>query len=145
MLAGSKMTTRRNMAQGLPLLSQFLSSPQIVEQLAVEGKKIDVGEIVRMWFEASEWKNMNDVIVPMTPQDMQRQQQQSQGGMLQQKFQQQQALQAQKAAAQEQQADNENIARAARDVLREGFKKAVEPEVNTGVPNTSGVGFGSNL
>jgi hypothetical protein len=81
----------------------------------------------------------------MTPQDLQRQQQQSQGGMMQQKFQQQQALQAQKAAAQETQADNENIARAARDVLREGFKKSVEPEEITGEPNTSGQGFGSVL
>jgi len=144
-LAGSKMATRRNMAQGLPLLSQFLSSPAVVEQLALEGKKVDVNEIVHMWFESSEWKNQNDVIVPMTPQDLQRQQQQSQGGMMQQKFQQQQALQAQKAAAQETQADNENIARAARDVLREGFKKSVEPEEITGEPNTSGQGFGSVL
>jgi hypothetical protein len=142
-LAGSKMQTRRNMAQGLPMLSQFLSSPEVVQQLAIEGKKIDVNEIVRMWFQASDWKNMNDVIVPMTPQDLQRQQQQSQGGVQQQKFQQQQALQAQKAAAQETQADNSNIARASRDVLRELFKKSVEPEELSGSPYTQQTGFGS--
>ena len=142
-LAGSKMQTRRNMAQGLPMLSQFLSNPAIVEQLAVEGKKIDVNEIVRMWFEASDWKNQNDVVVPMTPKDLQRQQQQSQGGVLQQKFQAQQALLAQKSAAQQQQADSDNTARAARDVLRETFKKAVEPEELSGSPDTQTTGFGS--
>ena len=144
-LAGSKMTTRRNMAQGLPLLTQFLSQPAILEQLAIEGKKVDVNELVRMYFEASEWKNMNDVIIPMTPQDMQRMQQQSQGGQNEQKFLQQQQLIAQKAQLQAQQADSDNISRAARDVLREGFKKAVEPEELTGETNTSGVGFGSVL
>lgn len=141
-LAGSKMQTRRNMAQGLPLLSQFLANPAITAQLAVEGKKISVEEICRMWFEASDWRNLNDVIVPMTSQDMQRQQQQSQGGKIQQQAQAQSQLQQQKFNQQQQLADEENVARAARDVLREGFKKSVEPSVLTGEPNTSGVGFG---
>lgn len=144
-LAGSKMTTRRNMSQGLPLLSQFLANPSVVEQLAMEGKKIDVNEICRMWFEASEFRNQNDVIVDMTPEDLQRQQQKSQSGAMQVKFQQQQALLAQKAQLQAEQADSENIARSARDVLRESFKRAVEPDVLTGQPNTGSSGFGGNL
>ena len=143
-LAGSKMQTRRNMAQGLPMMTQFLANPQLLEQLSIEGKKVDVSEIIRMWFEASDWKNMNDVIVPMTDEDKERQQQQSQGGLAQQKFQQQQALQAQKAAQQEAAADSENVARAARDVLREGFKKSVEPEELTGEPEAT-TGFGSEV
>jgi hypothetical protein len=144
-LAGSKMMSRRNMAQGLPLLAQFLSNPEIMQQLAVEGKKIDVNELVRMYFEASEWKNMNDVVVPMTPQDLQRQQARSQAAMQQSKgFQQSQLLQ-QKAQQQAEQADADNQARAGRDVLRELMKKAVEPEALTGVPQTSGTGFGGNL
>ena len=144
-LAGSKMQTRRNMAQGLPLLSQFLSNPAITEQLAIEGKKIDVNEICRMWFQSSDWKNQNDVIIDMTPEDLQRHQAQSQNSAQAQKFQAQQALLQQKSAAAEQLADSQNVARAARDVLREGFRKAVEPEMLTGNPNTSGSGFGSNL
>jgi len=144
-LAGSKMQTRRNMAQGLPLLSQFLSNPAITEQLAIEGKKIDVNEICRMWFQASDWRNINDVIVPMTPEDVQRHQQQSQGGVNQQKFLQQQQLLAQKSQLQSEQADNNNLALAGRETLRAAFKKAVEPEEFTGEPNTSGVGFGGNL
>src|SRR5208337_361607 len=143
-LAGSKMQTRRNMAQGLPQLTQFLSQAAVIEQLAIEGKKIDVNEIVRMWFQASDWANLNDVIVDMTPQDQQRMQQQSQGGINQQKFQQQQALVAQKAQIQSEQADNDNVSRAARDVLREGFKASVAPEELQGEPNAI-QGFGSQV
>jgi hypothetical protein len=141
-LAGSKMQTRRNMAQGLPMLTQFLSNPAIVEQLSIEGKKVDVNEVVRMWFESSDWKNLNDVIVPMTQQDMQRHQQQSMGGLNQQKFQQQQALIAQKAAAKEQADDANNIAQAARHALRVGFEKVTEPNELTGEASAS-TGFGS--
>lgn len=141
-LAGTKMQVRRTMIQGLPMLTQFLANPALVQQLGIEGKKIDVNEIIRMWFEASEWRNQNDVIVPMTPQDLQRQQQQSQGGALQQKAQLESQLQQQKFQQQQQLADQENIARAARDVLREGFKKSVEPQELSGTPSAT-TGFGS--
>ena len=144
-LAGSKMATRRAMAQGLPLLTQNLANPAVTEQLGLQQLKVDWLEISRMWFESSEWKNIRDVIVPMTPDEQQRHQAQQQNNVQNVKFQQQQALLAQKAAQQEQQADAENVARAARDVLREGFKKAVEPEELTGNVNTSGTGFGGNL
>ena len=144
-LAGSKMSTRRNMAQVLPMLSQFLANPAIIEQLALEGKKVAVDELIRVWFETAEMKDIGDMIVQMTPQDLQRQQQMSQGGMQNQKFQQQQALAAQKEQAQSQQADAENIARASRDVLRLGFKQAVEPEELTGSPYAQTQGFGSEV
>ena len=141
-LAGSKMQNLKSMAQGLPMMTQFLGNPEIVQGLAVEKKKVNVDELVRMWFEVSRWPNLNDVIVDMTPEDVQRLQQQSQGGAIQQKAQTQSQLLQQKFQQQQQLADNENIARAARDVLREGFKKAVEPEELTGQPQTSPVGFG---
>lgn len=144
-LAGSKMQSRRNMAQGLPLLTQFLANPAITQQLSVEGKKIDVNEVCRMWFMASEWPNINDVIVPMTPQDLQRQQAQSQAAIAASKGAVQSQLQDQKFQQQQQLADNENIARAARDVLREAFKKSVEPSVLTGTPQESPVGFGGQV
>lgn len=143
-LAGSKMQTRRNMAQSLPMLSQFLANPAVIGQLATEGKKVDVNEICRMWFEMSEFKNMNDVIIDMTPQDLQRQQEQSQGGALQQKAQVQSQLQQQKFAQAQQLADQENVARAARDVLRETFKRSVEPMELSGAPSAT-TGFGSSV
>ena len=144
-LAGSKMQVRRNMSQSLPLLSQNLANPAVTEQLGLQGMKVDWLEMTRMWFMAGEWANMKDVIVPMSAEELQRHQAQSQNSVQQQKFMQQQQLLAQKAAQQEQAADSENVARAARDVLREGFKRSVEPEELTGNVNTSGTGFGGNL
>lgn len=141
-LAGSKMQTRRSMAQGLPLLSQSLANPEVTAQLAIQAKKIDWLEITRMWFQAAEWPNINDVIVDMTPEDLQRQQQQSQLALQQSKGATQAQLQSQKFSQAQQLADQENTARAARDVLREAFKKSVEPDILTGEPNTSGTGFG---
>jgi hypothetical protein len=141
-LAGSKMQTRRNMAQALPMITQFLANPALMSQLSVEAKKVDVNEVIRMWFEASDWRNLNDVIIPMTKEDQQRAQAQSQGGVIQQKTQAQSQIEQQKFVQQQQLADQENIARAARDVLREGFKKAVEPAELSGLP-TATTGFGS--
>jgi hypothetical protein len=144
-LAGSKMQTRRNAAQALPMMTQFLANPALQQQLATEGKKVAVDELIRVWFEMAEMRNMKDMIVPMTPEDLQRQQQQSQGGVIQQKAQAQAQIEQQKALQDQQRDDANNIARAARDVLRESFKKSVEPEELTGSPyaQTPGTGFGS--
>ena len=143
-LAGSKMQTRRNMTQALPQLTQFLANPAITEQLAVQNMKIDVKELIRTWFEMADMKDMNDLIIPMTPEDTARHAQQSQGGITQQKFLAQQQLLAQKAAIQEQQSDADNVARAARDVLRESYKASVAPEELQGEPNAT-AGFGSQV
>jgi hypothetical protein len=141
-LAGSKMQTRRNMAQALPMITQFLANPSLIQQLSLEGRKVDINELIRVWFEMAEMRNEHDIIVPMTPQDLERQQQQSQGGVIQQKTQAQSQLEQQKFIQKQQLADQENVARAARDVLREGFKKAVEPQTLTGLPSAT-TGFGS--
>ena len=144
-LAGSKMTTRRNMAQALPLLTQNLASPALSQQLAVQGKKVDWLEVTKMWFIAGEFPNVNDVIIDQTPEDVARQQAQSQGGIIQQKAQTQAALQQQKFEQAQQLSDSENVARASRDVLREAFKAAVAPEALTGAPNAGPVGFGGEF
>ena len=141
-LAGSKMQTRRNMAQALPLITQFLANPALMQQLSVEGKKVNVNELIRVWFEMAEMRDINDMIVPMTKEDMDRLQQQSQGGAIQQKAQAQSQLEQQKFTQAQTLADQENVSRAARDVLREAFKKAVNPQALTGQPQTSGTGFG---
>ena len=128
--AGAKMQTRRNMAQALPILTQFLTNQQTENQLAISGKKINLEEIIRMQFEVSDWHNEKDVIVPMTPDDVARQQQLQQGAQ-QGKLQGQAALEDQKFQHQQQLADEENTARAARDVLREQFKASA---LGTAVP-----------
>lgn len=141
--AGAKMQARRNMAQALPILVQFLMSPQTGQGLGVEGKKVKVDEILKMFFEVSDWKTYNDVVVPMTPQEDQRWQMTTPAGaaaaqsraksqLMGQKFQQDQDL-----------LDQSNIARAGREVLRQAMEQSAIPEEVQG--QAGGTGFGSNV
>lgn len=141
-LAAAKMQSRRNMAQALPIMIQFLTNQQTENQLALQGKKVDVVEVLRMMFEVSDWKNFNDVVLDMTPEDQERwkamqmgaQQAQLQGKMTlqQQAFNQKSAL-----------VDQENISRAGREILRQAIEHSSEPEALLGQPG--GTGFGSNV
>lgn len=124
-LAGSKMIAKQRMAQALPSLITFLTNPETTQQLAISNKKVDVVELVQMSFTIADWSNEKDVILDMTPQDEQRQQQLQQGAQ-QSKLQGQAALQQQKQQAEQELADQNNTARAARDILREQYKASVE-------------------
>lgn len=141
-LAAAKMQSRRNMAQSLPIMIQFLTNQQTENQLSLQGKKIDIVEVLRMMFEVSDWKNFNDVVLEMTPQDQQRWQQ-MQTGAQQAQLQGKLALQKQQTADKSALIDQENISRAGREVLRQTMEKAMEPEAVEGTPG--GPGFGANV
>lgn len=142
--AASRMQARRNMAQALPIMLQFLNSPQIVQSLAVEGKKLAIDEILRMLWEVSDWKNLRDVVVVMTPQDQQRWAASQGTNQIQQKTQAQASLQDQKFQQAQQLLDQENFGRAARDTLRRAIETSTEPEAVSGQPGAGTQGFGSN-
>ena len=76
-LAGTRLAARNRMAQALPFLLQVFSNQALVEQLAKVGKKVNVLELVQMVLDMSEWKNQNDLIQDMTPQEMQMMMQQN--------------------------------------------------------------------
>lgn len=143
-LAGAKMQVRRNMAQSLPLFTQNLFNPEFQQQLALQGKKVNVEELFRMWLEAAEYHNQDDLIVPMTQEDQQRWQQMQPAAQQQNKIAGAQQLQQQKFQQQQELADQENIGRAARDVLRQAFEKSTGPEALTGEPVAT-EGLGSNI
>ena len=140
--AAAKLLARRNMAQALPIMLQFLQAGPIIEGLAVMGQKVNVKELIRMMFEVSDWKNQNDVIVDMTPEDQQRWAMQQQGSkeMIKQKGAMQ--LQQKKTDDQFQLNNDENIARAGREVLRTAMEQASQPVEVQGAPG--GTAFGSN-
>lgn len=73
MLAGSNMVARKNMSQALPLIMQMLAQPAAQQGLAQAGMKVDWIELFRRMEQATGWKAPNDIVVPMTPQDQQRQ------------------------------------------------------------------------
>lgn len=131
-LAGSKMQARQKMAQVLPILTQYLMNEQTTQQLAIAGYRVDNLEIFRMMFEASEWRNYNDVIVKMSDAEMQRAQANSPAAQMQAKMQMAQQQQQQKHNDQLEIVDAENIARAGREVLRSAIEKGSEPLALTG-------------
>lgn len=142
-LAGAKMQARRAMAQALPILIQFLTNQQTENQLAIQGKKINLIEVLKMMFEVSEWKNFNDVVVDMTPQDQQRWQQMQPAAQNQAKLAGQKELMQQQHENKADLIDQENISRAGREILRQAMEQSASPEAITGEPG--GKGFGSNL
>lgn len=141
-LAAAKMQARRNMAQALPILIQYLTSPQTIQQLGVQGKKVDIAEVIRMMFEVSDWKNYKDVVLDMTPEEKQRSQANSPAGVAAARGQAQQQGMAMQGQQKSQLIDQENISRAGREVLRAAIEKSGQPETVTGEPG--GVGFGTS-
>jgi len=139
-LAAAKLQARRAMAQALPILVQFLTSEQTTQQLAIQGKKVKIDEVLQMFFEVSDWKTFEDIVVNMTAEEQQRAQQNSPAALA--------AAKAQAMAAQQQQqhdnkadiSDQENVARAGRDVLRETLRKAATPFETTGEPSATQFG-----
>jgi hypothetical protein len=125
-LAGAKMQARQNAARALPLLINFVTNQQTQSQLGVQKKKINFEELLRMSFESSGWKNYNDVIQPMSDEEFQRWQQSQPGAQVQAKAQAQQAMEQTKFGQKQQLLDQENTARAARDVLRQKMKDETE-------------------
>lgn len=143
-LAAAKMQARKNMSQALPILVQFLTNEQTTQQLAIAGYRVDVVEIMRMFFEVSDWKNFNDVVVKMSPEEKQRFMQMQPGAQAQAR--QQQMLQAQGQQLQQKHqnamelVDVENMDRAGREVLRHTLETAETPMAVTGEPGAQGFG-----
>lgn len=76
-LAGVRLAARAQAAQALPFLLQVFENQQLIQQLNGTGYKVNVDEVVNMVMDVSEWKNQRDLIVAMTPQEMQALQQQN--------------------------------------------------------------------
>jgi uncharacterized ubiquitin-like protein YukD len=72
MLAGARMQVKSAQRQTLPLLYQFLLTDPVMSGLQQVGKKIDIGEMVKMTFDVSGWPNQSSLIVDLTQADQQR-------------------------------------------------------------------------
>lgn len=138
-LAGAHLAAKQQMAQSMVMMVQLFENPPLMEQLANEGKKVDIEELFHMIHDLSGFKNYYQIIKPMTAQERQQKQQsnpaviaaQSKQAQSNQEFQHKQAI-----------VDQENEARAARDVMRYQMEHATRAETVEGT--TSPTGFGSN-
>jgi len=76
-LAGSKLAARGRMAQALPFLLEVFGNQALIQQLSQIGVKVNAQELVNMVLDMSEWHNRADLVIPMTPQEMQAMQMQN--------------------------------------------------------------------
>lgn len=139
-LAGSSLSAKRTMAQSMVMLTQILDNPQIQESLAeINEEYIDFKPIINMWLEASEWRNNNDIIKPMTPEMKAKRQANSKAAQVaaqaQAKQQQDQEKFDQKQKLEDQASDN----RMKRDITREAMKTTGLSEAVSGEPNPNGL------
>ncbi len=141
--AGAKLNDRRQMAQALPIMTQYFSQVPIIQALGMEGKKVQQSSIAKMIVESSGWRDYYDIIVDMTDEEKQMFQQNQPGVIANKQAQtQQQMLQAKLQNTQEL-AEQNNMARAANEVLRRSLEQSSTAEAVTGEPGN--VGFGSEV
>src|SRR5208282_2675436 len=127
------------MAQSMTMLTEFLQNPQLTQALGDMGLYIDWDVIFKMWAQASEWKNPQDIVKPMppdvkakhdanSPAALNAQRMQAQQGAVQQKFEQKQEL--------EDQSTNNRIKR---DLVIASAKASGLNETVEGTPSTAGL------
>jgi hypothetical protein len=139
-LAGASLSAKRTMAQSMVMLTQILQNPQIQESLAdINEEYIDFKPILKMWLEASEWKNDNDIIKPMTPEMKAKRQANSKAAQMQAQLQakQQDSQQKfeQKSKLQDQSSDN----RIKERIVEAAAKANALSEAVEGIPNPAGI------
>ena len=139
-LAGSSMAAKRTMAQSMVMLTQILDNPQIQESLAdINEEYIDFKPIIDMWMEASEWKNGQDIIKPMTAQMKAKRAASSKAAMMQQQLQAKQQGDQQKFDQKSQLEDQSSNNRIKRDLVIAAAKASGLSETVEGEPSTGGL------
>jgi microcystin-dependent protein len=139
-LAGSSLAAKRTMAQSMVMLTQILDNPQIQQSLAdINEEYIDYKPIITMWLEASEWKNKNDIIKPMTADMKKKRDANSKAAQMQMQIQAKQQGDQQKFAQKQQLEDQASDNRIKRDITREAAKASGLSEAVEGEPSTQGL------
>ena len=143
-LAGSSLAAKRTMAQSMVMLTQILDNPQIQQSLAdINEEYIDFKPIISMWLEASEWKNKQDIIKPMTKEMKAKRDANSKAAQMQAQIQAKQQGDQQRFAQKQQLEDQASDNRIKRDITREaakasGLSESVTGEASTGAGAVQG-------
>jgi hypothetical protein len=139
-LAGASLAAKRTMAQSMVMLTQILDNPQIQQSLAdINEEYIDFKPIIKMWLEASEWKNGNDIIKPMTPAMKAKRAANSKAAMMQAQMQAKQQGEQQKFVQKQVLEDQASDNRIKRDLTREAARASGMSETVEGVPSPAGI------
>ena len=139
-LAGASLAAKRTMAQSMVMLTQFLDNPQFSEALAdVNEEYVDYKVIFDMWMEASEWKNGQDIIKPMTAAMKEKRAANSKAAQMQAQAQQSQQATNQKFAQKQELEDQSSNNRIKRDLVIAAAKASGLSETVEGEPSTGGL------
>jgi hypothetical protein len=139
-LAGSSLAAKRTMAQSMVMLTQILDNPQIQESLAdINEEYIDFKPIINMWMEASEWKNGQDIIKPLTDAMKKKRAANSKAAQMQMQTQAKAQGDQQKFQQKQQLADQESDNRIKRDIIRESARANGMSEAVEGTPSPQGL------
>ena len=144
-LAGASLAAKRTMSQSMTLITQIFENPTIQENLAdINEEYIDFRQILKMWMEASEWKDFNDIVKPMTPAMKAKRQQQSAAAQQQSKLATQSAISAQNAKQKAQLQQESTQQRIQERLIVGAVLNSAKSEANEGAPDVSGLGGGSD-
>jgi hypothetical protein len=140
-LAGASLAAKKTMSQSMTLITQIFENPSIQQSLAeINEEYIDFKEILKMWMEASEWKNFNSIVKPMTDAMKQRQQQKSQAAQQQSKLATQSAISAQNAQQKAQLQQESTQQRIQERLVVGAVLNSSKNEANEGSPDAGGLG-----
>lgn len=131
-LAASRLQARMAYRASLPLIYQFLLTEPVIQGLQIEGKKVNISELVNMLFQVTGWPNEQNVVVDMSPEDQQRLMMQNPAV---QQLMTQRAQSAQQTGDKSQLLTEETEQQAGRDVIRALLKQMEGPTVGAKVNN----------
>ena len=138
-LAGAAMSAKRTMAQSMTMLTQFLDNPQLATSLSDMGLYIDFEVVFKMWMEASEWKNADDIVKKMPPEMLAKKQANSPAAINAMKVQAGQQSTQQKFEQKQEMEDQSSNNRIKRDLVIASAKASGLSEAVEGEPSTGGV------
>ncbi len=95
MRASAKMKSQSNLMQTLPLVLQSITNPAFLDHLAQQGLSLNWLEIMTMILDTTGFRNEQDLIHKLSPQEMQQMQQRQQAELQAKQGMQQQRLQSQ--------------------------------------------------
>lgn len=140
-LAGAALAAKRTMSQSMTLITQIFENPTIQQNLAeINEEYIDFRQILKMWMEASEWKDFNDIVKPMTEVMKQRQAQKSQATQQQSKQATQMAVSQQNAQQKSQLQAQAIQGRIQERLIVGAVLNSAKGEANEGEPDLTGLG-----
>jgi hypothetical protein len=138
-LAGASMAAKRTMSQSLVMLTQFLDNQNLASALSDMGLYVDFNVIFKMWMEASEWKNSEDIVKPMPPEVKARRDANSPTAIAQQRTQAAQQQNETKFQQKQEIEDQSTNNRIKRDLVIASAKASGLSETVEGEPSTGGL------